>query len=378
MARNETYKFFNTDTDALVAELTADLEQRIGTTVRPDSPEMLILRWTAAALTQGRVLSNFAANQNLPSRATGENLDALAELFYTASRATAAPAWCTVRFYLSTVRGTAVLIPAGTRVTDDAQTLYWETTEDGYVSAGEQYVDLPVRCMTAGTAGNGWSAGQIRKLVDLYDYQGGVESITGSDGGADEQSDDELYEAMIASMVAPSTAGSVGGYIYHAKAVSTQIYDVSVRSPSPGEIRICALMDDGAPASETMKAKILTAVSADDVRPLADHVETEEPEIVPYDIDLTYWIPTGTTDAASIVAAVEKAVEKYIAWQSGAFGRDIDPSWLIAMVMGTGVTRVAVTAPVHIAVSGGDSDGPPAIAKVGSIDLKNGGTEDAR
>ena len=55
-------------------------------TVRPASPEMQLIRWIAHVIIQERVLNNWTGNQNIPSRAEGENLDALAELTYIRSR----------------------------------------------------------------------------------------------------------------------------------------------------------------------------------------------------------------------------------------------------------------------------------------------------
>ena len=56
------------------------------------------------------------------------------------------------------------------------------------------------------------------------------------------------------SMDAASTAGPRGSYIYHAKAVSTEISDVAVNSPEPGVVKLYVLMDDGTLATEEIKA----------------------------------------------------------------------------------------------------------------------------
>ena len=215
--------------------------------------------------------------------------------------------------------------------------------------------------------------------MDVYDYYDHCTNTTESDGGADEQTDEELYEAMMLSMVAPSTAGSRGGYVYHAKSTSTQIADVAVCSPTPGEIRLYALMKDGTIAGETMKQAIYETCNAEDVRPLADHLEMGDPTILRYTIDLTYWIPYGTKDTASMEAAVKAAVEKYVEWQGGKLGRDLNPSVLIGYIMQTGVKRVQVNSPVFTPVSDGSDTTPPAVALIANpatdISVTNGGTE---
>ena len=83
-------------------------------------------------------MNNYTGNQNIPSRAEGKNLDALAELTYSKERPAAKAATCTMRFSISEAQKSAVLIPAGTRITDASKTLVWETLEDVYVNIGEE------------------------------------------------------------------------------------------------------------------------------------------------------------------------------------------------------------------------------------------------
>lgn len=379
MSRNPEFEFVSMDSGALVAQLIALYEAICGVTVRPGSPERLFIQWVAAALLQERAMENYIGNQNIPSRAEGVNLDALAELVYQQTRTPAVAATVTMRFCISEARSSAVLIPAGTRVTDEGQTLYWETTEDHFIPIGETSVEARARCQTAGTVGNGWTAGQINTLVDIYDYYSVCANVDESDGGADRMTDDELYEAMRLSMDAWSTAGPRGGYIYHAKSVSTEIADVAASSPEPGVVKLYVLMDDGTIASETMKAAVLAACSAGDVRPLTDFVTVEDPETVGYDIGFTYFIPAeGGKSAAEIEAAVAAAVEKYKAWQSARLGRDINPSYLIGLLMQTGIKRVDLRSPAFRPLSGGSGTETPQVARLaGEPEVINGGYENA-
>lgn len=231
MSRNPEYQFIETGADALVNQIVAGYEAITKTTVTAASPEKLFIMWVADIMLQERMLTNYAANQNIPSRADGVNLDALAELYYTQVRPEAQAAVCTVRFFISEPQSSPVLIPAGSRVTDKSGKLVWETTVDAYVVSGDTYTDIPVRCQVPGVSGNGWQPGQINVLVDLYDYCDGCENITVSDSGADRATDDEFYELLRASMDAFSTAGSEGSYVYHAKSVSTEIGDVKAIRP---------------------------------------------------------------------------------------------------------------------------------------------------
>lgn len=386
MSRNTEHQFFSTDAEALVAEMVAAYEKITGVSVQPASPEKLFILWVADVIIQERVLNNYTGNQNIPSRAEGENLDALSELFYVTERPAAQPAVCTERFHISEAQGSAVLVPAGTRVTDASSTHVWATAEDAYIPIGATHVDIPIRCQTVGVAGNGYAIGQINTLIDLYDYCNGVENITASDDGADEASDEEFYELMRASQDAFSTAGAMGAYVYYAKKVSTEIADVVANSPEAGHVRLYALMNDGSIAGEEIKAAILAACNPDDVRALTDFVAVADPERVSYNIELTYYVPGDTAlSSADIEAAVDAAIQEYVAWQCGRLGRDINPSKLYQMLMATGIKRVVLASPSFTVLRDGrlalgktyaEEETVPQVAAIGAIKVTNGGHED--
>lgn len=397
MSRKPEYEFVPTTTAELEAQMIADYEALSGESVMPASPERLMISWVASVILGARVKTNYAANQNLPSRADGENLDALAELFYSRQRPDATPAYCTVRFHISEAQESAILVPAGTRVTDGSQTLYWEVVEDAWVPIGSTYVDAQVRCQTAGTVGNGYAAGSINTIVDVYDYYSACENTVTSDGGSDQMTDDEFYELLRASLDGFSTAGAKGGYIYHAKAVSSEIADVVVNSPTPGEIRLYVLDSDGqeyegekypGKAGETLKSLVLAACNDDDVRPLTDHVLMGDPEEVSYDVKFTYYVSEQAETSTEMSTNVGLAVQSYVRWQQAKLGRDINPSKLISLLMGAGIKRVEVTAPTYIHLRDGNlslynegntpspEDTVPQIGKIGSISIVNGGVED--
>lgn len=377
------YEFIQTDTTALVNALIAAYEKLTGITVHPASPERLFIAWVADILIQTRVSINFAANQNIPSRAVGDNLDALAELFYTRQRPAAKAASCTVRFSISEPQQSAILIPAGTRITDMANTLIWETAADAYISAGASSTGVPVRCQEAGTVGNGYVAGQLNTVVDVFPYYVTCSNITATDGGTNAATDAEFFELLKASEDAYSTAGPMGAYIYWAKSVSTEIADVKAICPvvdgelQAGHVDIYALMSDGTIATDTIKALILAACNDDKVRPLTDLVAVKDPSKVQYDIALTYYISGDTTTAASeIQAQVEAAVDTYVSWQCARLGRDINPSKLISLLMAAGVKRVEVTAPAFRRLKDGSDHAVPEVATLRNRTITSGGYED--
>lgn len=377
MSRNPEYQFIPTDTGAVEALVTSVYEKILGTTVRPGSPDRLFIQWVSSVLVQERVLMNYTGNQNIPSRAEGANLDALAELTNCRPRPEAESAACTVRFHISQALPTAVLIPAGTRVTDTGGGLVWATDADAYVPVKETFVDVPVRCQTAGTVGNGYVPGQINTIVDLYDYYDRCENVTESDGGADRATDEEYYRLMRASMDSYSCAGTMGGYIYFAKQVSTEIADVIAATPDPGTVKLYVLMKGGEPAGWEIKDAVLDACDADHVRPMTDLVYVDDPEVVPYDVAFTYYTQIGSPKSgAGIAAELQAAVNEYAAWQCAKLGRDINPSRLQSLLMSTGIKRVELTAPAFTVLKDGAGRDVPQVAKLGTVTILNGGVED--
>lgn len=377
------YEFVQTNTSQLEKALIAGYERLTGVTVQPASPERLFIAWVADIIVQTRVAINYAANQNIPSRAVGENLDALAELFYSQQRPAAKAASCTVRFSISEPQQSAILIPAGTRITDAANTLIWETAADAYIPVGNDTVEAPVRCQDTGTVGNGYVAGQLNTVVDVFPYYVTCTNITTTDGGTNAATDEEFLRLLKASEDAYSTAGPMGAYEYWAKSVSTEIADVKAICPSKngviqaGHVAIFALMDDGTIATDTIKALILAACNDDRVRPLTDLVSVEDPVRVQYDIALTYYISGDTTTAASeIQAQVEAAVNAYVAWQCGRLGRDINPSKLVSMLMATGVKRVDIRSPAFRRLKDGSDHNVPEVATLRDRTITSGGYED--
>ena len=222
------YQFVNNDTAALQADMIALYEQMTGLTVHPASPEKLFIAWVSAALVQAYAMMNYVGNQNIPSRANGENLDALGELFYAIERPEATSAICTEQFTISEAQNFDIAIPAGTRVTDASRSLFWETTAEAVIPAGQTTAAVTVRCQTAGVGGNGYVAGQLNTIVDVFQYYSSCTNLTTSDGGSDAATDEEYYALLKASQDAYSTAGPIGAYAYHARRVSTEISDVKV------------------------------------------------------------------------------------------------------------------------------------------------------
>ena len=234
MSSRSNYKFVSTTPDDLLEELITNYEGITGHTVQPSDPERLFIAWIADFLIKERENQNYVGNQNIPSRAVGENLNALGEFIFGIERKPTQAAQCTMRFRRqSLIWGSqAIVIPEGTRVTDESQTLYWKTIREAVIPANGMYVDVTAECETEGEVGNGYVAGQINTLVDSV--LPGVTTIRNTNtsaGGSDEQTDDEYFEILRQSMASFSTAGPRAAYEYFARSVSDDIADVKVIQP---------------------------------------------------------------------------------------------------------------------------------------------------
>ncbi|MCM1299682.1 MAG: baseplate J/gp47 family protein [Firmicutes bacterium] len=381
MREGAAYKFVQTDTEGIIAELAAKYEELTGRTLQPSDPDKLFISWVADIIVQTLALINYSANQNIPSRAEAENLDALGEFVFNLKRPEAEPAECIICFEISMPQEAAITIPKGTQVTDGSKSLVWETTEDTAVAIGETETAVRAVCQTAGTIGNGYAAGQINVLMDVDKvlYFQRCYNIETTSGGSEAADDDTYYQLMRQSLEAYSTAGPKGAYEYHAKAVSSDIGDVCAIAPlgKDGHVEIYAIMADGSIADDGTKNRILEACSDEKVRPLTDIVEVCDPEVVDYDIDLTYYVDQNSSKSVKDIAeAVLDGVDRYVAWQGEKIGRDINPSKLIWFLKDTGIKRVDVRAPVFVSLRDGADRTAPQYPRLKETSIKNGGFED--
>lgn len=361
--------FVDTDTNTVVNALIQSYEAFTGRTLYPADPARLFILWVADIIIQERVNIDFSARQNVPRYAEGEYLDSLAELFKDAYRLEPEKAKTTLRFTLSIPLEVATIVPAGTRVTVDGEIIF-QTTQALTIPAGDLFGDVEAECQTAGEIGNGFVPGQITQLIDIFPYFGSVENVSESDGGADEESDAAFYERMRESVETFSTAGPLGAYEYYAKSASALIVDVKATSPEPGEVDVRVLLSGGQLPGEEILKEVLDILNADKVRPLTDHVTVAAPETVPYDIDFTYWTQEGGAVSDDKVAEnIAAAVQTFKEWQGAKMGRDVNPSYLISLLMQAGAKRVKVRSPVDTVVPDN------AVAVIGETAVVNGGAE---
>lgn len=363
--------FVDVDTEALTNKLIAGYEEITGRTLYPADPVRAFILWLASVIIQERVQINESAKQNLPRYAVGENLDSLSEIFHNTYRLEPTAAATTLRFYITTTLQEDYIITDQLEVTVDGIINF---ATNGYIKfkAGENYADVEAICQTVGTTGNGFTPGQINKLIsDEFLYFKEVANITTTAGGSEEEEDTAFYNRMRESEESYTTAGPRGSYKYHAKTVSSLISDVSAESTEDGIADIRIMLYGGELPDEELIAKVQAYLSADDIRPMTDKVVVSAPTTIPFNINATYYI-SGDKVATTqdIKNAVEVATENYILWQTQKMGRDINPSYFNAMLMESGIKRVEITEPLFTNVPKGS------VAVIGTHNVTFGGVED--
>jgi phage-related baseplate assembly protein len=330
--------FLTTDATALEAEIITSFEKVSGRTLAAGDPVRLFLLSLTAIIVTQRSAIDAAAKQNLLSYAQGDYLDALG-LLLSVERLAESRAVTTLRFTLSRTLGSVVTIPKGTEVTNG--TVTFATTKDLDIPIGSISGDVMAECTEFGEAGNGYLAGQIKTIVRPMTFVSSAENVTITSGGASAESDLDFANRIRLAPNGFSVAGPEKAYIYHAKSVSSSVLDVSVASPTPGEVDVYVLLAGGElPSTETLE-QIDAHLSDETIRPLTDFVKVLAPKAVNYELELHYWISReDSSRAEQIKADVEKAVEQYRLWQQSKIGRDILPARLIQYVMQAGASRI--------------------------------------
>lgn len=331
-------EFLETDAETIKAEILTGYEQASGRTLAAGDPVRLFLLSLASIIIQQRTTINQAAQQNLLTYAQGEYLDALGALL-SVERLEESRAVTTIKFTLSQALATVYTIPAGTEVTNG--TVTFATDHDLDIPKGELSGSVTASCTVPGEVGNDYLAGQVTTIVKPMTFVAKAENVTITTGGSEAESDASLAERIRLAPNSFSVAGPEKAYIYHAKSVSSSVIDVSVTSPSPGEVDVYVLLSGGMlPQEETLK-QISDYLTDSSIRPLTDYVKVLAPQAVNYQLELHYWIGReDSSRAEQIKAEVTAAVEKYRLWQQGKIGRDILPAKLIQYVMQAGASRI--------------------------------------
>lgn len=158
------------------------------------------------------------------------------------------------------------------------------------------------------------------------------------------ESDADFRRRIILAPEGYSVAGPEGAYIFHALSADPDVLDASATSPTPGEVVVTVLSRTGdGTAPPELLATVEAAVSADDVRPLTDHVTVQGADIVAYAIEAEIETFAGP-DSMIVIAEAEARLADYLE-QSKRLGRDIVRSAIFAALHAEGVSQVTLASP---------------------------------
>lgn len=361
--------FLTTDPNELVRDVVTIYEEAEGRKLAQADPLYLIFLTFASVITKQNIAINDAARQNLLYYARDGMLDHKgAEVNTPRLQATAATV--KVRYFLTKTSNTSRIVPKDSLVTTDESEVFFASVAEVVIPPNTLEFDIDFKCTVAGTLGNGFYLGQINTLVKPLPFVSHIENITVSNGGAGVEEDEPYRERVYLAPESFSNAGSSGAYEYFAKKASALIEDVYVYTPSPGYVNISILMKNGELPTQEVIDAVHDACNAKEVRPLTDFVTVEAPEVVHYNLDLTYYIETDAVNKELIHFKVQQAIEAFILWQSSKIGRDINDSKLIRECIRAGANRVNLNSPVFTPIN------PGQVPKLANKNIVFGGLED--
>lgn len=162
---------------------------------------------------------------------------------------------------------------------------------------------------------------------------------------ADAETDERFRDRIQNAPEAVAAAGPKNAYRSIALGADASVADVSVVTPTPGDVTVTVLGGanaDGTPPADLLAA-VLAAVNDDDARPLTDTVAVAGAEIVPYEIDVRLTIRAGV-DSATVLDAATEAVTAY-ALEAHALGATVAVALITAAAAVEGVDNVELTSP---------------------------------
>ena len=378
--------FVNINAETVYEEIVRNIESDLGEKLHEGDEKKLFIKSLMPIIMALKNDINDTANQNFLENSREEKTDAIANSYFDTKRLKPTKASCSGKAVLSEVQKKDILIPSGTKITSDGIRIF-EIKENYIVKAGQKEVDVKLVSTSTGEKYNGILAGKINHIIDPIAYVSEIYNTEISKEGSDIEDDKSYRERARLEMESKSCAGPEGAYEYYAYSADNSISAVKVVSPSPGTVRILVVVDNGESPSDEILKKVYDECSPRDRRPLTDKVETGTPEIVEYDIDLTYYLDKNfPTYEGKWRKAIEGenfdyesgAIRTFINWQQEDIGRSINVEELKFQILNSatyeadnrtlsGVRKLIINSP------GYDNIEEIQLAKVKNINVTYGG-----
>ena len=324
--------------EEIYRELMASFGARTGLEPRGGTDLSARMYALAAQVYGLYVQADWVVRQAFPQTAEGEYLDRHARL----RGVTRKPPVCaggTVRFTAGEAASAPRTVPRGT-VCMTAGMVRFETTEEGVLEAGALWVDVPVRALEAGTAGNVSAEAILSMAVAPMGIAGCTNPLPCS-GGADGEGDEALRERVLDTFRRlPNGANAA---FYEQGALSFRQVAGAAVIPRPrgrGTVDVVVSTQSGLP-DEALLEELRQYFQAR--REIAVDVQVRAPETV--EVDLAVQVkPQAGRDGARVMAEVEAALR---GWFTGKLlGQDVLRARLGHLIFSCdGVANYAVTAP---------------------------------
>lgn len=322
--------FVEIDPSVITAEMVEQYEGLVGKILQPAQPERLFIDFLAYRETLIKTAIQEAAKQNLLFYAGFPVVDYLGDLL-SVERLAAQPARTVMRFTLVSVQAFDVLIPAGTRIETKDAKFRFATEAAATVAAGQTTVEANAAAQTAGSAANGYLAGEIASLLDPVAFVTSAVNTSVSMYGSDEEDTEHYKERIRQAPESFSIAGPEGAYRFLALSAHQLIIAVAVTSPDPCYINVYPLTTTGNP-DQTMIDLVTATLTPKKKRPLGDRITVLAPTAVAFtietDVTLYDW-----ADATSTKTAIETALAGYAATMRQTLGQN-----------GNGIVRAQISA----------------------------------
>ncbi len=158
------------------------------------------------------------------------------------------------------------------------------------------------------------------------------------------EADADFRRRIQLSFESYTTAGSEGSYVYNALSADPDVKDVSVTSPTPGQVNVYVLSKTGTgAASSDLLVAVDGALNAESVRPLTDNVVIFSANIISYAITAELVLFPGP-DSAVVLQAAQDAINAYVI-ENKRLGLDIALSAIYAQLQQPGVQQVNLALP---------------------------------
>lgn len=319
--------------------------ERTGLTAAGDSDLAVRFYAVAAELYSLYVQAEWTREQCFPQTAAGEYLERHAALRGVTRRA-ADRAQGVIRFYVDRGRNDDVKVNAGT-VCMTAGQLRFETLEQGTISAGELYTDVPARAVEPGESGNA-AAGTILTMAVAPTAVSSCVNPEAFSGGRDEESDEALRARVMETYARLANGANAAYYKQAALSFGDVVAaHVAPRSRGVGTVDVVAATQAGIP-EQTLLDEIKAYIQS--MREIAVDVEVLAPEPVTVNVELSVEAAEGSGPAET-AARVEEAVR---GWFTGErLGQSVLLAQLTALVFGLDeVANCTITQPAQdVAVS---------------------------